>query len=166
MCSYWQTPMNCGIHAGLTCLSTGIACGWLHVWPRAGLAAATMLCTKRFLEQLSCFLQRSRFGLLAQKPTGKFTGHPQDYGTCLQEMHVDGFRFDLGSIMTRAHSQWHRASATDNGKPAGLLSGGKVPGVQGELPSQFSTKAIVRTPLQALAVGPVLSCHEGAEGKL
>lgn len=25
----------------------------------------------------------------------------------VQEMHVDGFRFDLGSIMTRAHSVWH-----------------------------------------------------------
>ena len=67
------------------------------------------------------------------------TPHPPfcmaDYGTCLQEMHVDGFRFDLGSIMTRAHSQWHRTSASDNGKPVGLLSGGKVQGVQGELPS-------------------------------
>lgn len=25
----------------------------------------------------------------------------------VEEMHVDGFRFDLGSIMTRAHSLWH-----------------------------------------------------------
>lgn len=25
----------------------------------------------------------------------------------VEEMHVDGFRFDLGSIMTRAHSIWH-----------------------------------------------------------
>ena len=24
------------------------------------------------------------------------------------EMHVDGFRFDLASILTRAHSQWHK----------------------------------------------------------
>ena len=27
----------------------------------------------------------------------------------VEEFHVDGFRFDLGSIMTRAHSQWHRS---------------------------------------------------------
>lgn len=27
------------------------------------------------------------------------------------EMHVDGFRFDLGSIFTRAHSQWHYVDA-------------------------------------------------------
>ena len=27
------------------------------------------------------------------------------------EMHVDGFRFDLGSIFTRAHSQWHDVDA-------------------------------------------------------
>ncbi|KAK9843453.1 hypothetical protein WJX81_003335 [Elliptochloris bilobata] len=27
------------------------------------------------------------------------------------EMHVDGFRFDLGSIFTRAHSQWHDVGA-------------------------------------------------------
>lgn len=96
-----------------------------------------MLCTVRLFWSGSLFLQRRRSGLLSQKPTGKSTAHPQDCGTCLQEMHIDGFRFDLGSIMTRAHSQWHRASAADNGKPAGLLSGGKVQGVQGELPSQF-----------------------------
>jgi isoamylase len=29
----------------------------------------------------------------------------------VQEMHVDGFRFDLGSIMTRAHSVWHPQSS-------------------------------------------------------
>ncbi len=28
-------------------------------------------------------------------------------GLQVLEMHVDGFRFDLGSIFTRAHSQWH-----------------------------------------------------------
>lgn len=26
----------------------------------------------------------------------------------VEEMHVDGFRFDLGSILTRAHSAWHK----------------------------------------------------------
>lgn len=33
----------------------------------------------------------------------------------VQEMHVDGFRFDLGSIMTRAHSVWHPATDSGNG---------------------------------------------------
>ena len=28
-------------------------------------------------------------------------------------MHVDGFRFDLGSIFTRAHSQWHDVGTAD-----------------------------------------------------
>lgn len=33
------------------------------------------------------------------------------------EMHIDGFRFDLASILTRAHSQWHKPSriASNNG---------------------------------------------------
>ena len=35
----------------------------------------------------------------------------------VQEMHVDGFRFDLGSIMTRTHSLWHPPSLLD-GSPA------------------------------------------------
>ena len=30
------------------------------------------------------------------------------------EMHVDGFRFDLGSIMTRAHSLWHPSLPGDD----------------------------------------------------
>lgn len=38
----------------------------------------------------------------------------------LQEYHIDGFRFDLASILTRAHSAWHPAdwvSAMKNVKP-------------------------------------------------
>ena len=62
---------------------------------------------------------------------------------------MDGFRFDLGSIMTRAHSQWHRTSAADTGKPAGLLSGGKVQGVQGEQPSRHGG----RQPCRHLLLG-------------
>lgn len=31
----------------------------------------------------------------------------------VEEMHVDGFRFDLASIMTRAHSLWHPLSPED-----------------------------------------------------
>lgn len=27
----------------------------------------------------------------------------------MQEYHIDGFRFDLASILTRAHSAWHPA---------------------------------------------------------
>jgi hypothetical protein len=30
-------------------------------------------------------------------------------GACVQEYHIDGFRFDLASILTRAHSAWHPA---------------------------------------------------------
>jgi isoamylase len=33
----------------------------------------------------------------------------------VEEMHVDGFRFDLGSIMTRAHSAWHAAGPCRSG---------------------------------------------------
>ena len=33
------------------------------------------------------------------------------------EMHVDGFRFDLGSIMTRAHSLWHATLRAGDGTP-------------------------------------------------
>lgn len=39
------------------------------------------------------------------------------------EMHVDGFRFDLASIMTRAHSRWHQVKPQgSNGNGAGLDS--------------------------------------------
>lgn len=31
----------------------------------------------------------------------------------VEEFHVDGFRFDLGSIMTRAHSTWHSTDSLD-----------------------------------------------------
>ena len=31
---------------------------------------------------------------------------------CVQEYHVDGFRFDLASILTRAPSAWHTADWT------------------------------------------------------
>ncbi len=35
------------------------------------------------------------------------------------EMHVDGFRFDLGSILTRAHSRWHAVDPADAGGSPG-----------------------------------------------
>ena len=40
------------------------------------------------------------------------------------EMHVDGFRFDLGSIMTRAHSLWHPSLPGDDDAltPQGILT--------------------------------------------
>ena len=42
------------------------------------------------------------------------------------EMHVDGFRFDLGSIMTRAHSAWHGAEPGPDPHLSALLSGGAI----------------------------------------
>ncbi len=39
-------------------------------------------------------------------------------------MHVDGFRFDLGSILTRAHSTWHPTEPGAEREPAAPLSGG------------------------------------------
>jgi len=38
-------------------------------------------------------------------------------------MHVDGFRFDLGSILTRAHSTWHPTEPLAEGESAAPLSG-------------------------------------------
>ena len=38
------------------------------------------------------------------------------------EMHVDGFRFDLGSIMTRTHSLWHPPSSLDSSSAADALA--------------------------------------------
>lgn len=35
------------------------------------------------------------------------------------EMHVDGFRFDLASILTRAHSQWHKPSQSQTNSSNG-----------------------------------------------
>ncbi|KAF8057146.1 ISA1 [Scenedesmus sp. PABB004] len=44
------------------------------------------------------------------------------------EYHVDGFRFDLASIMTRAHSAWHpsQSAAAPGAAPTALHSGGAV----------------------------------------
>ena len=39
------------------------------------------------------------------------------------EMHVDGFRFDLASILTRAHSQWHKPSKTQSSNRNGNGNG-------------------------------------------
>ena len=46
------------------------------------------------------------------------------------EMHVDGFRFDLASILTRAHSQWHKPS-----KVASTIGNGNTNG-NGSQPTQ------------------------------
>ncbi|KAI8476733.1 MAG: isoamylase [Monoraphidium minutum] len=40
----------------------------------------------------------------------------------VEEYHVDGFRFDLASIMTRAHSAWHPQKQTLSGAVVGLHS--------------------------------------------
>jgi isoamylase len=36
----------------------------------------------------------------------------------VEECHVDGFRFDLGSVLTRAHSTWHRQEAPPGAEAA------------------------------------------------
>lgn len=40
------------------------------------------------------------------------------------EVHVDGFRFDLGSIMTRAHSLWQPPSPAAPGDAPASAQGG------------------------------------------
>lgn len=50
------------------------------------------------------------------------------------EMHVDGFRFDLASIMTRAPSLWHASQLSEEGLRTAPHSGGKLPAVQGSIP--------------------------------
>ena len=44
-----------------------------------------------------------------------------------QEYHVDGFRFDLASIMTRAHSAWHPQRCGLGGGGGGARAGGPPP---------------------------------------
>ena len=46
-------------------------------------------------------------------------------------MHVDGFRFDLGSIMTRAHSTWQPAELSPDGELGAPLSGGAATDAHG-----------------------------------
>jgi glycosidase len=48
------------------------------------------------------------------------------------EMHVDGFRFDLASIMTRAPSAWHAAHVTADGVRTAPHSGGGLANELGE----------------------------------
>ena len=42
------------------------------------------------------------------------------------EMHVDGFRFDLGAIMTRTHSLWHPPALAQGSSGAPVPQGGIV----------------------------------------
>jgi len=44
----------------------------------------------------------------------------------VQEYHVDGFRFDLASILTRAPSAWHPQTVDPEGNPTALQSGGAI----------------------------------------
>ncbi|KAL3147709.1 Iron-sulfur assembly protein 1 [Trebouxia sp. C0010 RCD-2024] len=46
------------------------------------------------------------------------------------EMHVDGFRFDLASILTRAHSQWHKPSKMQNSNGSGHTNGSGMQSTQ------------------------------------
>lgn len=43
----------------------------------------------------------------------------------VEEIHVDGFRFDLASILTRAHSAWHQGEVGTDGiwRPPHALGG-------------------------------------------
>ena len=75
----------------------------------------------------------------------------------VEEYHVDGFRFDLGSIMTRAHSQWLPSdplglSSSDEGGAgvegygAGFESSGEISsgeGSMGTIPAPFSGGAVL-----------------------
>jgi isoamylase len=45
----------------------------------------------------------------------------------VEEYHVDGFRFDLASILTRAHSAWHPTVADDGGGASASSSASPVP---------------------------------------
>ena len=44
------------------------------------------------------------------------------------EMHIDGFRFDLASIMTRAHSTWHMGEIGEDGTRLGIHGDAVVDG--------------------------------------
>lgn len=46
----------------------------------------------------------------------------------VQEMHVDGFRFDLASILTRAHSVWHAGEMAVDGTRLAVHGDGVVDG--------------------------------------
>ncbi len=49
------------------------------------------------------------------------------------EMHVDGFRFDLASILTRAHSQWHKPSQSQTNSRNGNSNGNGLPSMEEDL---------------------------------
>jgi hypothetical protein len=54
----------------------------------------------------------------SEAPTEYFSNKREDDGGryWVTEMHIDGFRFDLASIMTRASSLWDRANVYGNTK--------------------------------------------------
>lgn len=54
------------------------------------------------------WLQGCGDGIPAMAVAGKARAGTRGLGFFAQEMHVDGFRFDLASILTRAHSNWHQ----------------------------------------------------------
>ncbi|DBB07506.1 TPA: Iron-sulfur assembly protein 1 [Trebouxia sp. C0006] len=49
------------------------------------------------------------------------------------EMHVDGFRFDLASILTRAHSQWHKPSQSQSNSRNGNSNGNGLQSMEEDL---------------------------------
>ena len=66
------------------------------------------------------------------------------------EYHVDGFRFDLGSIMTRAHSAWSPNEVDAAGRPRELHSNGVLEGEWGYVTGGGG--ALTGTPLADPAV--------------
>lgn len=76
------------------------------------------------------------------------------------EYHVDGFRFDLASILTRAHSAWHAEEVEADGSRAEPGAGGRVAADEQYLPGGAGSPT--GTPLSdpplvaAIAADPVL----------
>ena len=80
----------------------------------------------------------------------------------VQEMHIDGFRFDLASILTRAHSLWHGSTRLAGGGVGAPLcgSGGPALGDGGAMTdgAGLPTGTPLADPplVQAIANDPVL----------
>lgn len=69
-----------------------------------------------------------------------------------KEYHVDGFRFDLASIMTRAHSAWHpqEQPLAATAAPEGPLNGA---GANGHTAATAAAAAAAGPPLAPLSPG-------------
>ncbi|KAF5843397.1 glycoside hydrolase superfamily [Dunaliella salina] len=76
------------------------------------------------------------------------------------EYHVDGFRFDLASILTRAPSTWHPTQLDEDGNPVGLHSGGAAMDETGIMTDGAGVPTGTPLPdpplIEAIAEDPVL----------